>query len=57
MMVLNFLFFSIGLILLAVGAEGLVRGTCSVALRLGVTPLVVDLTIVAFETGKKNCPI
>ena len=40
-----------GLILLAVGAEGLVRGSSSAALRMGVTPLVVGLTIVAFGTG------
>ena len=40
-----------GLILLAVGAEGLVRGSSSIALRMGVTPLVVGLTIVAFGTG------
>lgn len=37
--------------MLAVGAEGLVRGSSSVALRMGVTPLVVGLTIVAFGTG------
>lgn len=37
--------------MLAIGAEGLVRGSSSVALRLGVTPLVVGLTIVAFGTG------
>jgi len=40
-----------GLVLLALGAEGLVRGSASVALRLGVAPLVVGLTIVAFGTG------
>jgi len=40
-----------GLILLALGAEGLVRGSGSLALRMGVTPLVVGLTIVAFGTG------
>jgi cation:H+ antiporter len=40
-----------GLILLALGAEGLVRGSASVALRLGIAPLVVGLTIVAFGTG------
>lgn len=40
-----------GLTLLAFGAEGLVRGSSSVALRLGVTPLVIGLTIVAFGTG------
>ncbi|WP_313918638.1 calcium/sodium antiporter [Tahibacter sp.] len=40
-----------GLALLAVGAEVLVRGSSSIALRLGVTPLVIGLTIVAFGTG------
>jgi cation:H+ antiporter len=40
-----------GLVLLAVGAEALVRGSTSIALRLGVTPLVIGLTIVAFGTG------
>jgi len=50
-MFVNLLFILIGLVLLAVGAEGLVRGSSSVALRLGVTPLVVGLTIVAFGTG------
>lgn len=45
------IFILLGLILLAVGAEGLVRGSSAVALRLGVTPLVVGLTIVAFGTG------
>lgn len=50
-MFINFLLIFIGLVLLVVGAEGLVRGSSSVALRLGVTPLVVGLTIVAFGTG------
>lgn len=40
-----------GLALLAVGAEGLVRGSTAIALRLGVTPLVIGLTIVAFGTS------
>lgn len=40
-----------GLVLLAFGAEGLVRGSSSIALRMGITPLVVGLTIVAFGTG------
>lgn len=40
-----------GLVLLALGAEGLVRGSTSAALRLGITPLVIGLTIVAFGTG------
>jgi cation:H+ antiporter len=40
-----------GLVFLAAGAEGLVRGSSALALRLGVTPLVVGLTVVAFGTG------
>lgn len=40
-----------GLVLLYVGGEGLVRGSCSLALRLRVSPLVVGLTIVAFGTS------
>ncbi|NTW28318.1 MAG: calcium/sodium antiporter [Coriobacteriia bacterium] len=40
-----------GLLLLVIGAEGLVRGSTALALRLGVTSLVIGLTIVAFGTG------
>lgn len=40
-----------GLVLLATGAEGLVRGSSALALRFGVTPLVVGLTVVAIGTG------
>lgn len=48
-----FTFLSIisGLLMLTFGAESLVRGSTSVALRMGITPLVVGLTIVAFGTG------
>lgn len=41
----------VGLVLLTLGAEGLVRSGTSIALRLGVKPLVIGLTIVAFGTG------
>ena len=41
----------LGFGLLYVGAEGLVRGGASLALRLGLTPLVVGLTVVAFGTS------
>lgn len=44
-------FLIVGLILLPLGAEMLVRGASSLALRLGIAPLVVGLTIVAFATG------
>ena len=40
-----------GLVLLTLGAEGLVRSGSSLALRLGVSRLVVGLTIVALGTS------
>jgi cation:H+ antiporter len=40
-----------GLLLLYGGAEGLVRGSSSLSLRMGVTRLVVGLTVVAFGTS------
>ena len=40
-----------GLALLTIGGEGLVRGSSRLARRLGITPLVVGLTIVAFGTS------
>ncbi|MBN1291890.1 MAG: calcium/sodium antiporter [Candidatus Latescibacteria bacterium] len=41
----------IGFIVLFAGAEGLVRGSSSLALRLGISPLVIGLTVVAFGTS------
>jgi cation:H+ antiporter len=40
-----------GAILLYFGAEGLVSGSSSLAVRIGITPLVVGLTVVAFGTS------
>lgn len=40
-----------GLALLYFGAEGLVRGSAALALKLGLTPLVVGLTVVAYGTS------
>ncbi len=40
-----------GLAMLYFGAEWLVRGSSSLALRVGMSPLVVGLTIVAFGTS------
>jgi cation:H+ antiporter len=45
------LFLLLGLVLLFFGGEGLVRGSAALALRLGLTPLVVGLTVVAFGTS------
>lgn len=50
-MLYSILMVVVGLILLTGGAEGLVRSGSSLALRLGVTPLVVGLTIVALGTS------
>ena len=41
----------LGLVLLSVGADWLVRGASEIALRAGVTPLVIGLTVVAFGTS------
>jgi cation:H+ antiporter len=42
---------AIGLVLLFFGGEGLVKGSSALALRLGMTPLVAGLTVVAFGTS------
>lgn len=41
----------VGVVLLVGGAEALVRGAAALALRFGITPLVVGLTVVAFGTS------
>ena len=48
---MTLLFLLAGLVLLYFGAEGLVRGSSSIALRLGVSPLLIGLTVVAFGTS------
>ncbi len=40
-----------GLILLFIGAEALIRGSSNLAIKIGITPLVVGLTVVAFGTS------
>lgn len=40
-----------GFLILTLGAEALVRGASQIALRLGLTPLIIGLTIVAFGTS------
>lgn len=40
-----------GLILLVAGAEALVRGSARLAAALGVTPLIIGLTLVAYGTS------
>lgn len=50
-MITPLLFVLLGLVLLFFGGERLVRGSSALALRLGLTPLVVGLTVVAFGTS------
>ncbi|HUF63075.1 MAG TPA: calcium/sodium antiporter [Verrucomicrobiales bacterium] len=50
-MLLELLLVVVSLLLLFVGAESLVRGSSSLALRMGMSPLVVGLTVVAFGTS------
>lgn len=40
-----------GLVLLVLGGEGLVRGAVQIAERLGVSPLLIGLTLVGFGTS------
>ena len=44
-------YFAAGLVLLVLGAEALVRGASRLASSLGVPPLVVGLTVVAYGTS------
>ena len=37
--------------MLFIGAEGLIRGSSNLAIKIGITPLVVGLTVVAFGTS------
>lgn len=41
----------LGLVVLYFGAQALVKGGASLALRLGLTPLVIGLTVMAFGTS------
>lgn len=50
-MLLNVIFLIVGIALLYFGAEGLVKGSASLARRLKLTPLVIGLTVVAFGTS------
>ncbi len=48
---MNYLFVLAGIVLLYLGGEGLVRGAVRLARSLGISPLVIGLTIVAFGTS------
>ncbi len=56
-MALTLVLFVAGLLILVGGAESLVRGSSALALRLGVTPLVIGLTVVAFGTSSPELAV
>jgi len=51
------LFLVAGLAVLATGAELLVRGASRLALRFGISPLVIGLTVVAFGTSSPELAV
>lgn len=48
---MTYLLLFVGLAILTVGADLLIRGACQVAARLGLSELLIGLTIVAFGTS------
>ena len=50
-MILDLVYFVMGLLMLYYGANWLVKGSSSLARNLGLTPLVIGLTVVAFGTS------
>lgn len=49
--------FILGLVLLIVGAEALVKGSSRLAAALGISPLVIGLTVVAYGTGSPELAV
>ncbi|MEE8044878.1 MAG: sodium:calcium antiporter, partial [Thermodesulfobacteriota bacterium] len=47
----SIILFVVGLIMLFLGGEGLVRGASRLARVLGISPIVIGLTVVAFGTS------
>lgn len=56
-MAIQITYFVAGLLLLIAGAELLVRGASSLAARMGMSPLVIGLTVVAFGTSAPELAI
>ena len=54
---MNLFLFIAGLILLVVGAEALVRGASRLAAALGISPLIIGLTVVAFGTSSPELAV
>jgi cation:H+ antiporter len=50
-MLMDLVYVAIGLVLLVFAGDALVRGSVNLSLRLGIPPLIVGLTVVAFGTS------
>lgn len=50
-MFVTIVFLAIGLVLLVVGADSLVKGASAIASRFGISPVIIGLTVVAFGTS------
>lgn len=57
MTIMTGVFFVGGLILLVLGAEWLVRGASRLAAKVGISPLVIGLTVVAFGTSSPEMAV
>jgi len=54
---MTILLFIVGLLFLIIGAEALVRGASRLAAVLGISPLVIGLTVVAFGTSSPELAV
>ncbi len=54
---MTILLFTAGLIILVIGAEALVRGASRLAASLGISPLIIGLTVVAFGTSSPEMAV
>jgi cation:H+ antiporter len=54
---MTIILFAVGLVILILGAEALVRGASGLAANLGISPLIIGLTVVAFGTSSPEMAV